>query len=289
MAAQPLFLLVDPAHFTVSYRINPWMEPDAWAANADANRAAARRSFEALAGALRDAGAALEIVPGAEGLPDMVFPANAGVVLDGRVVVARFAHPERAGEEERFLAAFRALAERGMLREVAVLPDGALHEGAGDAIWDSNRQLFWAGHGQRSNLAGAEAVGRFFAREIVPLRLVSPSFYHLDTCFCPLSGGHVLYYPDAFDADGLAAIRERVAPDRRIEATAADAGALCVNAVNVGRTVVMARAPAALRDRLEAAGYAVREVELAPFIASGGAAYCMTLRLDRAEGTEAAA
>ncbi|MCQ8239414.1 dimethylarginine dimethylaminohydrolase family protein [Rhizosaccharibacter radicis] len=289
MTDQPRFLLVDPAHFEVSYRINPWMEPGAWAADADNNRRAARRSFGALADALRGAGAVLEIVPGTPGLPDMVFPANAGVVLDGRVIVARFAHPERADEEARFLDAFAALQERGLVREVATMPSGALHEGAGDAIWDANRGFFWAGHGQRSNLAGAEAVGRFFGRELRTLRLVSPSFYHLDTCFCPLSNGHVLYYPDAFDAEGLDTIRRHVAPEHRIEATREDAEALCVNAVNVGRTVVMARAPEPLRRRLSGAGYEVREVDLAPFILSGGAAYCMTLRLDRAVATEGAA
>lgn len=287
MTEQPSFLLVDPAHFEVTYRINPWMEPGAWAADADNNRRAARDAFEALATALRDTGARLEIVPGLPGLPDMVFPANAGVVLDGRVIVARFAHPERADEEHGFKRSFDAMAARGLFTEVGTMPDGALHEGAGDAIWDGNRGFFWAGHGQRSNLAGAEAVGRFFSKPMVTLRLVSPSFYHLDTCFCPLSGGHVLFYPPAFDVEGLATIHHHVPPELRIEATAEDAAALCVNAVNIGRDVVMARAPSTLRRRLGDAGYQVREVDLSPFILSGGAAYCMTLRLDRARGTEA--
>ncbi|MCQ8279928.1 arginine deiminase-related protein [Acetobacteraceae bacterium KSS8] len=289
MTDQPVFLLVDPAHFEVSYRINPWMEPGAWAADAERNSRAARASFEALSASLRSAGARLEIADGVPGLPDMVFPANAGVVLDGRVILARFAHPERANEEQRFYRIFADLAERGLFTEIASMPDGALHEGAGDAIWDANRGFFWAGHGQRSNLAGAHAVGRFFSREIVPLRLVSPSFYHLDTCFCPLSGGHVLYYPAAFDADGLATIHRHVAPELRIEATEEDAAALCVNAVNIGRTVTMAMAPDSLVRRLGDAGYDVRQVDLSPFILSGGAAYCMTLRLDRTVSTEAGA
>lgn len=289
MTDQPVFLLVDPAHFEVSYRINPWMEPGAWAADAERNSHAARTSFDALSAALRSAGARLEIADGVEGLPDMVFPANAGVVLDGRVIVARFAHPERADEEQRFHRIFAEMANRGLFTEVAAMPDGALHEGAGDAIWDANRGFFWAGHGQRSNLAGAQAVGRFFGKEIVTLRLVSPSFYHLDTCFCPLSGGHVLFYPAAFDAEGLATIHRRVRPEFRIEATEEDAAALCVNAVNIGRTVTMATAPDTLRRRLVEAGYDVRQVDLAPFLLSGGAAYCMTLRLDRTVSTEAGA
>jgi len=115
----------------------------------------------------------------------------------------------------------------------------------------------------------------------VSLELATPQFYHLDTCFCPLSGGEVLYYPPAFTEEALTAIRRHVAPENRIEAEAADAAAFSVNAVNIGRTVIMADPPEALRWRLESRGYRVTALDLSPFILSGGGAYCMTLRLDR--------
>jgi len=115
----------------------------------------------------------------------------------------------------------------------------------------------------------------------VALELASPRFYHLDTCFCPLSGGEVLYYPPAFTPASLAEIRRRIPASQLIEASDADAAALCVNAVSIGRTIVMARAPAALKRKLETRGYRVAEVDLAPFILSGGAAFCLTLRLDQ--------
>ena len=54
-----------------------------------------------------------------------------------------------------------------------------------------------------------------------------------------------------------------------------------MNAVNLDSRVIMARAPASLRAKLKARGYSLTEVDLDPFILSGGAAYCMTLRLDR--------
>ena len=46
----------------------------------------------------------------------------------------------------------------------------------------------------------------------------------------------------------------------------------------------MASAAAGLRATLAERGYAVVDVDLAPFILSGGGAYCMTLRLDRTAG-----
>jgi N-dimethylarginine dimethylaminohydrolase len=217
---------------------------------------------------------------GARGLPDMVFPANAAVVLDRRALLGRFRPPERRGEEARFAAAFEALRREGILDEVARLPPGLFQEGAGDCIWDASRGHFWAGWGQRSSLAAADAVAGFFGREIVALELASPRFYHLDTCFCPLPGGEALYHPAAFTAAALADIRARVPPDRLIAASDADAAALAVNAVALGRTIVMAPPTPALRRTLEARGYRVVAIDLAPFILSGGAAFCMTLRLD---------
>jgi N-dimethylarginine dimethylaminohydrolase len=281
MHAPPRILLVDPAHFDVSYVINPWMRPGAWQADPEGHAAQARASFGALCAALTRAGAALEIVPGVAGLPDMVFPANAAVVLDRRALVARFARPERQGEEQPYFAALQGFAREGLLDEVVFFPDGCFQEGAGDAIWDATRQVFWAGYGQRSVFAATRELAGFFGRAVVPLELATEQFYHLDTCFCPLSGGEVLFYPPAFTPQALARIHEIVPPAHRLEADAADAAAFCVNAVNIGRTVVMATAADHVRGLLSERGYEIVDVNLDPFILSGGGAYCMTLRLDR--------
>ena len=274
-------MVVDPAHFDVSYVINPWMKPGAWAADPAGYAAQARASYDGLRGALTAAGALVEPIDGVAGQPDMVFPANAAVVLDGRAIVARFACAERRGEEEPYRQALSAYVGRGILDEVSIFPEGCFQEGAGDAIWDMGRQLFWAGYGQRSIFAATTELARFFDKRVVALELATPQFYHLDTCFCPLSGGEVLFYPPAFTADSLALIHENVAPEQRLEASAEDAAAFCVNAVNLGRTVVMARAPDHVRGMLAERGYKVADVNLDPFILSGGGAYCMTLRLDR--------
>jgi N-dimethylarginine dimethylaminohydrolase len=279
---RPTFLLVDPAHFEVRYAINPWMRPGVWSADPDGFRQAARTAFSDLATALRAAGAEVETLSGVPGAPDLVFPANAGVVLDGRAVLARFRHPERQVEEPVFRAAFEALRGRGVFSAVHELPEGCLQEGAGDFIWDAGRSLFWAGYGPRSNEAGLRAVAEVFGRPVVALELATDRFYHLDTCFCPLPGGEVLYYPPAFAPDAQRAIKDHVEPHLLMEASEEDAARFCVNAVAFDRTIVMAEAADGLRARLTERGYRLIEVNLAPFILSGGGAYCMTLRLDRA-------
>jgi len=279
--SKPLLLLTDPAHFEVSYAINPWMQPRTWADDAAGHIAAAKRSFRALAAALTAAGARLEITPGVAGLPDMMFPANAAVVLDRLALLARFRHPERQGEEQHFRDHFRALIARGLLEEVAQFSATCFQEGAGDCIWDATRGRFWAGYGQRSTRQAANEIAAFFDQEVTALELISPRFYHLDVCFCPLSGGEIFYYPPAFSAASLAAIREIVASEDLIEATDEDAARFNVNAVNIDRRLVMASASPHLVARLAERGYGVTEVDLLPFIMSGGGAYCMTLRLDR--------
>lgn len=281
MMTAPKFLLVDPAHFEVAYAINPWMRPELWAGDAEGFKARAERAFAELVGALRDLGAELEILEGARGAPDLVFPANAAVVLEGRAVLARFRHAERQVEEPIFQAAFDELRRLGVVGEVATLPEGVYQEGAGDLIWDVRRGLFWAGYGPRSTLGGARAAAAYFGADLIELELASERFYHLDTCFCPLSGGEILYYPPAFTPAAQSRIRAAVRPELLIEASDADAARFCVNAVCVGETVIMAKADPRLRERLADRGYRLVEIDLEPFILSGGGAYCMTLRLDR--------
>ncbi|MEO8926885.1 MAG: arginine deiminase-related protein [Caulobacteraceae bacterium] len=279
MHAQPTYLMTDAAQYDVAYQINPWMKPDAWSARPEANRQAAALGSKALRIALEDSGGVVRTIGGVAGLPDMVFPANAAVVLDGKALVARFRHAERRGEEPHFLKAFEDLKAQGLLTEVVQI-ESAFQEGAGDCIWDATRGLFWVGSGPRSSPESAKIIADHFGQKVVHLPLASDRFYHLDTCFCPLAGGDILYYPSALTEEALARLKEIVPAELLIEATDEDAAAFCVNAVCLDKTVIMAMPGFPLRERLGALGYQVLGIDLSPFILSGGAAYCMTLRLD---------
>ncbi|MGE8367981.1 MULTISPECIES: dimethylarginine dimethylaminohydrolase family protein [Cupriavidus] len=281
MINQPTILLVEPTYYDVSYSINPWMDPGLWARDPSGMHREAVRAFASLHAALQAAGFAVETAPGAPGLPDMVFPANAAVVLDGHAVLARFRYPQRAGEEAPFARIFEGLRERGLIDTISLLPEGCYQEGAGDCIWDAVRGHFWAGFGPRSSRAAADVMASEFGREVVALELATEQSYHLDVCFCPLSGGEILYYPPAFTQDALRMLRERVPASLRIEASEDDLRHFSVNAVNLHDQVVMTRTTPHLRAELGQRGYQLREVDLSPYMLSGGGAYCMTLRLDR--------
>ncbi len=280
MTDAPQIMLTDPEHYDVSYTINPWMHPDDWKAHEAEYKAAARQAWADLEEALISAGADIHVIPGQLGLPDMVFPANAGVVLDGKAMVARFKCAERQGEEAHFLAGFEAFKNQGLLKSVETLPQDVKQEGAGDCIWDAGRRHFWCGYGQRSDKAALAHIERIFGFPTVGLELVDPRYYHLDVCFYPLEGGEVVYFPGAFSKESLDKIAQIVPAEMRIEAGEEEAQLLCLNAVRLGRHLICAQATESLRAKLGERGYTMREINLKPYILSGGAAYCMTLRLD---------
>ena len=277
---RPRFLMCPPQHFAVTYSINPWMDPAAWAGRGDALHADASAQWTALHAALRTSGAAIEMVAPREGLPDLVFTANAAVVLDGKALLARFRHPERQSEQPVFAAAFRALQARGLIGAVIEMPEVLALEGAGDCLWDAKRALFWMGCGFRSDAAAARVVEETFGVPCVALGLANPSYYHLDTAMCALPCGAVVYYPGAFTPAALDLIHARVAPPDRIALNAADAAQFAANAICAGRTIVLSSCSDVLRGLLEARGYTVVETPLTAFQRAGGSACCLTLRLD---------
>ncbi|MCA8909945.1 MAG: amidinotransferase [Rhodospirillaceae bacterium] len=274
-------LMCPPDHYEVAYAINPWMHPDDWRPHANDLAAESRREWLALRAVFEELGADIVLAEPAPGLPDMVFTANAAVVFDGVAVPARFRFSERQGEEPAFARTFAGLAGDGTLSAVAQLPAGLSQEGAGDCIWDRSRKLFWAGYGPRSDRRAVDALAGQFGQRVVPLELATEAFYHLDTCFCPLTGGDILFYPPAFTEAGQRTIAELAGdPERLIAAGPEDADRLGVNAVNLGRDIVAGACSEGLQARLTARGYRVHVVPLDAFRRSGGGAFCLTLRLD---------
>ncbi|MDB5798345.1 MAG: nitrate reductase [Paucimonas sp.] len=263
-------LMCAPDHFNVAYVINPWMKGNV----ACCDPVLAMRQWQELARAIGRV-ASVETVRGGESVPDMVFTANAGLVLGQKVVLSHFRHPERQAEEALFADWF---ALHGL--EVEQLPGDMYFEGAGDALLDRSAPVLWLGFGHRSDAACAPLLAQSLQIEVQGLRLVNPHFYHLDTCFCPLDGGFLLYHPEAFDAAARKIIAARVPASRRIAVDAADAAAFACNAVSIGRHVFLNAASDKLLAALQAHGYQVHVTPLSEFMKAGGAAKCLTLKLD---------
>jgi len=258
-----------PDHFRVDYVINPWMEHQI----GQADLARAREQWEGLRALLAEHAELLFVAPEPR-LPDMVFTANAGLVVDRTVVLSRFMTEERRPEEPFFQAFFKA---QGFA--LAPWPQEIPFEGAGDALPDAARDIIWCGHGWRTSPEAPPLLEAAVERPVVALRLVDPRFYHLDTCFCPLSDGWLMYYPAAFDAESVERIESLAPPERRLKVELADALHFACNAVESGGRVILNEASEGLQHRLREAGFAPTLTPLGEFIKAGGAAKCLTLKL----------
>jgi N-dimethylarginine dimethylaminohydrolase len=273
-------LMCPPDHFGVRYAINPWMDPPSWTRNDQALTAASHHEWTMLRDTLVSLGASIELVPAAATVPDLVFTANAAVVLDRKALLARFRHPERQKEEVHFETTFRALQRRWLIDCIYKLPDEVVLEGSGDCVWDVRRNQFWLGYGLRSDAVAEQIIKEAFDVEVVALELANPRFYHMDTALCPLSRGEVMFVPDAFTKKGRATIYDQVNACQRIVVDVEDACRLAANAVRIGDTLVMSSCGDRLRSDLAKRGYHVVTTPLCSFLRSGGSAFCLTLRLD---------
>lgn len=259
-------LMCPPDHFSVVYEINPWMHREV---TVDSELAGAQ--WRGLEQTLRGLGCQIELVEPVEGLPDMVFTANAGIVRGGVAVPSNFRHAQRQAEREHFA---RWFSEHGF--RLAELPQGIDHEGEGDALW-VGRRLFSA-YWFRSDVRAHNLLSLILEAPVLAVELSDPRFYHLDTCFCPLDAETVMWWPEAFDPYARRLVEAAV--PNRLAVSEEDALAFCCNAVVVGRTVVM-NAAGAMGPELEALGFDVVETPLSEFMKAGGAAKCLVLELDR--------
>lgn len=271
-AKQPRILMCSPDYYGIEYEINPWMSRQR-----GANRDLAIEQWEGLVKILSDLGVEISLLSPAAGLPDLVFTANAALIHERRAIISHFRHTERQGEEPLCAAWFK---EHGFT--VEHLPEGRFFEGAGDALFCGETLV--AGYRIRSDVKSQQWLGESLKCGVLPLELVDPHYYHLDTCFCPLAPGEAIWYPGAFDDYGRRALAERVA--QLIPVAPDEAQSFACNAVVVGKHVITNTGCQKLHAALADRGYTPHETPLSEFVKAGGSAKCLTLRLD---GEEAAA
>jgi N-dimethylarginine dimethylaminohydrolase len=253
-----------PAHFGVTYSINPWMDPTK---PVDLHLALAQ--WEDLRDRYRALGHTVETLEPHPDLPDMVFAANGATVVDGRVLGARFAHPQRAAEAAVHRGWFR---DRGFTK---VRNPEHINEGEGDfAVTDT---WLLAGRGFRSSPLSHSEAQEFFGRPVIGLDLVDPRYYHLDTALSVLGGDEVMYYPAAF-SPGSRAVLARLFPDA-ILAEEQDAAELGLNAVSDGHHVLLPQAAVGLFAPLRERGYEPIGMDLSELLKGGGSVKCCTMEL----------
>jgi N-dimethylarginine dimethylaminohydrolase len=271
VAHQRTVLMCRPEHFTVSYRINPWMHPED-----PTDTSLAVRQWEQLYKIYQDLGFVIELIDPIAGLPDMVYSANGGFTLDGIAYGAKFQYDERGPEGPAYMEWFRS-------HGFEVAEPVSVNEGEGDFLLVGDRIL--AGTGFRSDADSHDELRRIYHREVVTLKLIDPSFYHLDTAIAVLDpvavNGHnnIAYLPKAFDRESLD-ILEELYPDA-VLVNDDDAAVLGLNSFSDGKNVVIASRAVGFEASLRERGYNPIGVDLSELLLGGGGVKCCTLELRR--------
>ncbi|MGK2869437.1 MAG: dimethylargininase [Mycobacterium sp.] len=260
------FAMTAPRHFAVDYAINPWMDTSV---PVDVDLAV--RQWETLRDTYTALGHTVDLVDPVAGLPDMVYAANGGLIVNGHAVVANFTFPQRAAEADAYAAWMSAAGHR---------PERTRHhnEGQGDLLVAGSTVL--AGFGFRTDRRAHDEIAAIIGLPVVSLELVDPRFYHLDTALTVLSDGPdptIAYYPPAFAESALIRLRELF--PTAIEVATADAFVLGLNAVSDGRHVVLPIGATGFAGHLRAAGFEPVGVDLSELLKGGGSIKCCTLEV----------
>lgn len=266
---RPTYLMCAPEWYDVNYVINPWMAGNLHRPSRDKAFAQWKMLHQYLQEITE-----IRLLHPRQGSPDMVFVAHTALVQHGVAALSSFAHAQRQTEEMHMRRWFQ---DAGFL--VWETPRETAFEGEGDVIFNAQGDHLWAAHGVRTCRQSHRHVADAWHAKVTSLHLVDPRFYHLDLCFAPLSGGQVLYFPEAFDAASLAKIEAVYRAEDRIAINEAEATQFACNLINVGRNILMGTVTTDLSQRLRNHGYEVKEIDLSEFICGGGSAKSLVLRL----------
>src|SRR6478672_933681 len=257
------YAMTAPTFFAVEYAINPWMDTST---AVDTHRAL--NQWESLRQIYKELGHTVELVEPVAGLPDMVYAANGGLVVNGKAVVARFAYPQRAGESA-------AYAEWMTRHGFDPAETRHVNEGQGDLLVVG--AIVLAGYGFRTERQAHAEIAAHVGMPVVSLELVDPRFYHLDTALSVLDDTTIAYYPPAF-TEGSRAQLETLFPEAMV-VESADAYVFGLNAVSDGRHVVHPAAAVGFAEQLSRAGFEPIGVEMSELLKGGGSVKCCTLEV----------
>lgn len=258
-------LLCEPKYFDVQYDINPWMTNNLLTVN----KQLAHKQWSLLYAYLLSCSIVKTVQP-VESCPDMVFTANAGFYFKpNNVILSNFKHPQRKQEEPIFHDWFEK-------NKYVVHTVSKSFEGQGDLLSDSLGYT-WLGTGFRTDVEVQPEIESILQAYVNVLTLVDPRWYHLDTCFCPLSNGELLWYPKAFDEKSQDLIKNSF--NVTIEVTEQEALGFACNSVCIYKNIFAPGISNRLANVLRSLDYNPINIDMSEFMKSGGAARCLVMNL----------
>lgn len=224
--------------------------------------ALAARQHAVYEAVLAELGARVVSLPALADHPDGCFVEDPAVALDEVAVVGRMGAPSRRGETESLARELEKHRKLLHMEEPATLEGGDVMR-AGKTLY--------VGLSRRTNVEGIRQLARLlqpYGYWVTPVEV--RGCLHLKTACCYLGGGEILANRSWIDMDAFCGLRVIDVPAEEPRAA---------NVLRAGETLVMPSAFPRTRERLEAAGYRVRAVDVSEFLKADAGVTCLSLLL----------
>lgn len=213
--------------------------------------------------ALRSTGAEVAVLPALEEFPDAVFVEDSALCLQDLAIVMRPGAPSRLGEAEAMKPTLEA-----MYSTVAQINGPGFIEG-GD-ILVSEREIL-IGLSDRTTQEGVDELADIVAPYGYTVRVVQtpPGVLHFKTD-CSLLDGNTILSTPVLDASGCF--------EGYCVIHTAEGESACANSIRFNDLVLMPSGFPETRKKVEAAGFAVKEIGNSEAAKVDGGLSCMSLR-----------
>ena len=253
-------LLCRPSFYDVTYSINPWMKGES------VNKTLALKQWNQMRTMLGAFDIDINFIEQIDGLPDMVFTANAGVVYKNKVAISNFKHKQRRKESGYYK---RWFLENGY--KIIDIPKKLSFEGCGDVVIHNGNLI--GGYGFRTDLKALKYVSKELGLNLIYLKLTNPNFYHLDTCFSIIDDELAIYNPRAFSKYTIKKLKNF----ELIEVSEEEANNFACNSIVFNKNILMPNNNDRIASILSSKGYQVYQINTSEFMKSGGSLQCMCL------------
>ena len=139
----------------------------------------------------------------------------------------------------------------------------------------------FCGYKFRTDVVSHRTVAEILNCLVISVELVDPRFYHIDTCFCPLTDGGAVWFPAAFDEYGQRTIRDHI--PNLIDVAEEEAAHFSCNAVVLEQDIVMPEGAPKLMESLGKRGFDCHPLPMSEFLKAGGACKCLTMFMPQRE------
>ena len=270
-------LMVSPEFYDVLYAINIHMlDGDGHLKKVD--KELAGQQWLSLKETFEKIGLKVNVVPGREGLPDMVFSANQSFPLDEKsFLLSQMASKERSPE----VGFFQKFYEEKNLETFQFPEEFSLFsfESMGDILWHPRKRFIWCGVGPRTHMECIKYLSENFSIPFCSLTLIRDEFYHLDTCLVLLDEKTAAYIPNAFDEASKSLLKnsfvDLIEIDEREGVLGFAGNAYCPD----GKNVIVQKGNLQFNKDVENLGFVIHEVDTSEFIKGGGSVFCLKLPL----------